>query len=179
MINAMFATDEANGMGFDGKLPWPHNKEDMRWFKSHTAGDVVVMGRKTWEGGMPKPLPGRLNWVVTGSTLKNDQAEVFLQKGANGVWNNSPVALVKWLNEKHRDRTIWVIGGSMLLQSMAGIFDRVYHTKITGTYECDTFLDPQAMLSGYESIYKDAREGAEFNIYAKLPRLDEKDPTRG
>lgn len=56
-----------NGViGRDGGLPW-HIRDDMLRFKALTAGCPVVMGRRTWES-LPvraRPLPGRLNIVVT------------------------------------------------------------------------------------------------------------------
>jgi dihydrofolate reductase len=49
-----------------GTLPW-HLPEDMKHFREITAGKPVLMGRKTWESlpGRFRPLPGRLNVVVT------------------------------------------------------------------------------------------------------------------
>lgn len=164
MINAMFATDEIGGMGFDGKLPWPHNREDMLWFKSHTVGDVVVMGSKTWEGGMPKPLPGRVNWVVT-----RDMDKKF--PGSDGVWYGSPKDLCWQLASVHKDKNIWVIGGAFLLLSMQGFFDRIYHTSIKGVYQSDTSIEPSVLITDrYKRIYHDdSNDKTEFNIYAKLP----------
>jgi dihydrofolate reductase len=66
MINAIFAIDEEGGMGLDGSMPWPKNLKDLNWFKVHTIGHIVVMGRGTWDAtDMPSPLPNRTNWVVT------------------------------------------------------------------------------------------------------------------
>lgn len=63
-----------NGIGFQGKLPWPRIKEDMNFFqrltqKSAAVGkrNAVIMGRKTWES-LPDsacPLAFRVNIIVT------------------------------------------------------------------------------------------------------------------
>ncbi|HEX4026317.1 MAG TPA: dihydrofolate reductase [Rhizomicrobium sp.] len=54
-----------NGViGKDGGIPW-HISEDMKRFKALTMGHTVVMGRKTWDSLPRKPLPGRVNVVVT------------------------------------------------------------------------------------------------------------------
>ena len=50
-------------IGADGKIPW-HLPEDFKWFKKMTMGNVIVMGRKTFEG-LGKPLPNRKNLVLT------------------------------------------------------------------------------------------------------------------
>jgi len=50
-------------IGNRGKIPW-HLPEDFKWFKRATSGQVVVMGRKTFES-LGKPLPGRKNYVLT------------------------------------------------------------------------------------------------------------------
>jgi dihydrofolate reductase len=47
----------------DGKIPW-HLPEDFKWFKETTLGNVVVMGRKTFES-LGKPLPYRKNLILT------------------------------------------------------------------------------------------------------------------
>ena len=54
-----------NGViGRDGGLPW-RLPTDMKRFKADTMGKPVVMGRRTWESFPRRPLPGRLNIVVT------------------------------------------------------------------------------------------------------------------
>lgn len=53
-------------IGRDNQLLW-HIPEDMAYFRTHTKGHAVIMGRKTWESLPEKfrPLPGRTNIVVT------------------------------------------------------------------------------------------------------------------
>jgi dihydrofolate reductase len=50
-------------IGAGGKIPW-HLPEDFKWFKKMTMGNVVVMGRKTFES-LGQPLPNRKNLVLT------------------------------------------------------------------------------------------------------------------
>ena len=54
-----------NGViGNKGALPW-HISDDLKRFKALTIGHTIVMGRKTWDSLPRKPLPGRVNVVVT------------------------------------------------------------------------------------------------------------------
>jgi dihydrofolate reductase len=50
-------------IGAGGKIPW-HLPEDFKWFKKMTMGNVIVMGRKTFES-LGQPLPSRKNMVLT------------------------------------------------------------------------------------------------------------------
>ena len=50
-------------IGAGNKIPW-HLPEDFKWFKQMTMGNVVVMGRKTFES-LGRPLPNRQNLVLT------------------------------------------------------------------------------------------------------------------
>ena len=54
-----------NGViGRDGDLPW-RLKSDLAIFKACTMGKPVIMGRKTWDSLPRKPLPGRMNIVLS------------------------------------------------------------------------------------------------------------------
>jgi dihydrofolate reductase len=54
-----------NGViGKDGDLPW-RLKSDLAIFKATTLSKPVIMGRKTWDSLPRKPLPGRLNVVLS------------------------------------------------------------------------------------------------------------------
>ena len=64
---AIYVAIAENGViGRDGGLPW-RLSTDLKRFKADTMGKPVIMGRKTYEG-IGRPLPGRLNIVVTRDT---------------------------------------------------------------------------------------------------------------
>jgi dihydrofolate reductase len=64
-------------IGLGNKIPW-HLPEDFKWFKQMTSGNVVMMGRKTFEA-LGKPLPNRLNVVLTRHPirLRRQHPELF------------------------------------------------------------------------------------------------------
>src|SRR3569833_4752642 len=71
-----------NGViGNQGIIPW-RISEDMKRFKALTLGHTVVMGRKTWDSLPKKPLPGRVNVVVT--RQKGWQADGAVTAGSLG-----------------------------------------------------------------------------------------------
>ncbi|RST86464.1 dihydrofolate reductase [Aquibium carbonis] len=57
------AMAENGVIGRDGDMPWTLST-DLKRFKVQTMGKPVVMGRKTF-ASIGRPLPGRLNIVVT------------------------------------------------------------------------------------------------------------------
>jgi dihydrofolate reductase len=63
-IVLVLAVADNDVIGKDGGIPW-HISDDMKRFKALTLGHTVVMGRKTWDSLPKKPLPGRVNVVVT------------------------------------------------------------------------------------------------------------------
>ena len=50
-------------IGAGNRIPW-HLPEDFKWFKQMTTGQVIVVGRRTFDS-IGKPLPGRTTVVVT------------------------------------------------------------------------------------------------------------------
>ncbi|MEK6749972.1 MAG: type 3 dihydrofolate reductase [Pseudomonadota bacterium] len=65
MIISMIAAMTDDGIiGIENRLPWKL-PVDMRWFRRHTVGKPVVMGRTTFDSLGRKPLPDRHNIVVT------------------------------------------------------------------------------------------------------------------
>jgi dihydrofolate reductase len=66
-------------IGIGARIPW-HLPEDFKWFKQMTSGNVVMMGRKTFET-LGKPLPNRLNVVLTRHPirLRRQHPELFGQ----------------------------------------------------------------------------------------------------
>jgi dihydrofolate reductase len=50
-------------IGAGGRIPW-HLPDDFQWFRKMTMGNLIVMGRKTFEG-LGHPLPNRKNLILT------------------------------------------------------------------------------------------------------------------
>jgi dihydrofolate reductase len=113
----------ANGViGRDGGLPW-HLPEDLKHFRTLTAGATVLMGRRTWESLPPRfrPLPGRRN-VVLSSTQQED-VETFPDLG-------------RALTTVPEDG--WVIGGAAVYRAALPFADRIVVTEIRESFEGDT-----------------------------------------
>ena len=75
-MTIILAADSDWAIGRDGGL-LAHIPEDMKFFRETTANSTVVMGRKTWESIGAKPLPGRVNCVISRSVKQLDGAQVF------------------------------------------------------------------------------------------------------
>ena len=109
------------GIGKDGKLPWKL-PSDLKFFKELTTTtldpskkNVVLMGRKTWES-IPfefRPLPGRLNVVLTRSGSVDDSVA-----GKVVVYESISSALEKLGQPPYSEsiEKVFVIGGGQVLR---------------------------------------------------------------
>jgi dihydrofolate reductase len=140
MIYAIFACDDNWGIGKNNSLPWPHNSDDLKWFKNCTSESTVVMGRKTWESLPVKPLPKRNNIVCSTNDLSHFP-------GADAVMNINAITQVL---PHMSDKSKWIIGGAQLFESCIDIIDEIWLSRIEGTYNCDTFLSKDLVLTKFE-----------------------------
>jgi dihydrofolate reductase len=143
MIKAIFAVDYWGGMGLNGSLPWPHNREDLQYFKEQTEGHIVVMGRNTWDDPkMPKPLPNRSTFVVTNRPLGIKNYNVSCISG------NIPEQVRK-IQEINPNKNVWVIGGPEILMSCRSLFEEVHITHFKAQYRTDVQIDLKKFLQFY------------------------------
>jgi dihydrofolate reductase len=129
-ITAIWAQSRDGAIGHQGAMPW-HLPEDMKRFAALTTGNVVVMGRRTWDS-LPasfRPLPGRRNLVQTRQTS-------WSAPGAETFTNvDDAVASAG-------GQGIWVIGGRAVLDAWAGRIERVELTVIDLEVPADTYAPP-------------------------------------
>ena len=71
------AVSENDAIGKDNKLLF-QLKEDMKNFKKLTTGNIVIMGRKTYES-IGKPLKDRINIVISRSDNKDEGNLIFVK----------------------------------------------------------------------------------------------------
>ena len=163
MIIALFAVDQLGGMGFDGRMPWPRNKEDMKWFKETTEHQIVVMGKKTWNSSdMPTPLPNRVNVLVTNNFINRN--DIVQLKG------DIPTGLVE-LQETYPEDDIFVVGGPDILMQSVPVLDCAYITEIPGEYICDVSINLTEFLKDFRLTEKLQLETCTIKKYYNQTRL--------
>lgn len=156
MIKAILACDEKWGIGKDDDLPWPHNPNDLGWFKNTTMGGCVAMGKATWDSLPKKPLPGRNNIVVTSSENDKKGPYHFL------TFDQCESHLLSM--SKIQD--VWVIGGARLFNSLIHIIDELHLSRIEGVYDCDTFL-PQDIIED-RFVLEEVIDDQDKNLYIEV-----------
>ncbi|ANU23150.1 dihydrofolate reductase [Planococcus donghaensis] len=127
MISLMVAHDPNRVIGKNNELPW-HIPADLAYFKEHTIGKGIVMGRNTYES-IGRPLPKRRNIVVT----RNDHYEA---EGVDVVHNLSDA--IQLAKEAHEE--VMVIGGEQIFESVLPDADRLYITLIHQEFDGDTYF---------------------------------------
>jgi dihydrofolate reductase len=112
-----------NGViGKKGAIPW-HISDDMKRFKALTIGHTVVMGRKTWDSLPRKPLPDRINVVVT--RQKDWQADGAVTASSLGQATSGTSGAVM------------VIGGAEIYERALPLASRIELTEVHKNFEGD------------------------------------------
>ncbi|MBD8014155.1 MULTISPECIES: dihydrofolate reductase [Planococcus] len=127
MISLMVAHDPNRVIGIDNELPW-HIPADLAYFKEHTIGKGIVMGRNTFES-IGRPLPKRRNIVVT-------RSDDYQAEGVDVVHNLQDA--VKLARETHEE--VMIIGGEQIFNSILDEADRLYITLVHQEFEGDTYF---------------------------------------
>jgi dihydrofolate reductase len=129
-MKAIVAVDLNWGIGYRGDLLQPI-PEDLKFFKRMTLGNVVVMGRETFES-LPgkKPLKDRMNIVLS----KNES------------FRNENIIICRSLDElfqrliNYNTDNVFVIGGEKIYSQLLPYCTEVYVTKIQNKYVADKYF---------------------------------------
>lgn len=144
-MKAIAAMSKNRVIGRDNKIPW-HLPEDFKWFKKMTIGQVVVMGRKTFES-IGKPLPNRETIVLSRS-----------QFNYPGVRTISRLDEIDLENET---RGVFICGGAQLYAQALPLCSDLYLTLVKRTVDGDTFFPPfEHQFEAIEQIL----DNADFKI---------------
>jgi dihydrofolate reductase len=125
VISLVYAQSRNGIIGAEGGLPW-HLPSDLKRFKETTLGKPIIMGRKTWDGLPRRPLPGRVNIVVT-------RQKGFVAEGAVVV--STVEAAIHAAGDVPE---ICVIGGGEIYRMFLPLADRIYLTVVEADVEGDT-----------------------------------------
>jgi len=147
-----------NGVfGKDGALPW-RLKTDLQMFKALTLGKPIIMGRKTWDSLPLKPLPGRINIVLThDGSFEPKQALVCETL-------DEALQIAREQAEEDGVDEVCVIGGAQLAQAAFPKARRLYLTEVEADPEGDVIL-PAFDLSGWTQVRSEHHSAGEEDQY--------------
>ena len=125
-FQAIAAMSENRVIGAGNKIPW-HLPEDFKWFKKMTTGQVIVMGRKTFES-IGKPLPNRTTLVLSRSQFCHP-----------GVQTVSELSRIDLANET---RGVFICGGAQVYAQALPLCSDLYLTLVKRVVDGDAFFPP-------------------------------------
>jgi dihydrofolate reductase len=126
-LSIIVAVAENMAIGKDNQLLW-HISDDLKRFKRITSGHPVIMGKKTWESLPFRPLPGRMNIVLT--DVPGEQIE-----GAVTVYS-----IPEAIEQCPAGEECFVMGGGSVYRQFLPLADKLYITKVHQSFDADTFF---------------------------------------
>ena len=152
-LHLIYARARNGVIGKDNQMPW-HLPEDLAHFKRVTLGQPVIMGRKTWDS-LParfRPLPGRLNSVVTRQTdWQSDGAlRAASIEDAMRLCGDAPDA--------------WIMGGAEIYRQAEPLASTAVVTEIDQDFEGDAFAP--TLGPAWSELHREAHTSASGMAYA-------------
>jgi dihydrofolate reductase len=151
--NIIMATDKYGGYAKDNRIPWKIPNE-LKYFNSITTYNegllepIIIMGRKTWDSLPSKPLPNRIN-IILSKILDPDEIE-------DGYVFSNWKTLQQFLLSEFYYNEKYIIGGHNIindfLDNNKDLVKRIYISQINENYECDKFLNISDHLLNYNCM---------------------------
>ena len=117
-------------IGRDNGIPW-HYPADMKHFRRTTRGHPVVAGRKTYESFQIRPLPHRLNLVLTRNpTYQADEGAIACQD----------LSQVLTIAQNHGAEKLFVLGGAEIYTLSLPLADEMILTHLPITVTGDAYF---------------------------------------
>ena len=165
VISHVVALSNNNVIGVDNNLPW-NLKTDLMHFKNYTTNKIIVMGRKTYES-IGKPLPNRLNFIVSKTIGEIENAFVF-----KSTEEAIDAAKEKCFGNENYNEIV-IIGGGYLFRDTLTITNKLVLTCVDCNIAGDIYY-PNIDLSLWKEKSSESFSKNEDNEYNFTVRVYEK-----
>ncbi|VVB81514.1 Dihydrofolate reductase HdrA [uncultured archaeon] len=125
-MNIIAAMTKSRVIGKNNQLPW-HLSDDLKNFKKLTAGNTVIMGRKTFES-IGKPWPDRNNIVISSSMSPTE----------NIIVAKTVEEAVQKANSFKKE--VFIIGGASVYFQALPFADKLYLSFVKDDYNGDAYF---------------------------------------
>ena len=147
MIGLIVAYTKNRVIGNKGAIPW-RIKGEQRRFRELTTGNVVIMGRKSYEE-IGRALPNR--FTIVGSRTANFEAE-------NCVTVPTLNDAIEYAKKNRPDENIYLSGGAGIYKEGLPLAEKLFITEVDAVIEGDTFF-PEFDESKYEKTVDEEVDG--------------------
>ena len=153
-------------IGRGGGLPW-RLKSDLAIFKAVTMGRPVIMGRRTWDSLPKKPLPGRLNLVLSRDASFEAEGAVVCEHFSEALEIAREQAAEDGVNE------VFAIGGVAVFELALPKARRLYLTEVDAEVDGDVFF-PAIDESAWREVRREAYPAGPGDEYPFVFRVLER-----
>ncbi len=129
MVGLIVAYTNNRVIGNKGQIPW-RIKGEQRRFKELTTGNVVIMGRRSYDE-IGHPLPNRYTVVVS---------KTASYEFDNCTTKPTLTDAVNYAKETFPDKNIYLSGGAGIYKEGLSLADKLFITEVDLNIEGDTFF---------------------------------------
>ncbi len=151
MLSIIAAVDQNNAIGYQNRLLC-HLPNDLKYFKKITSGHPIIMGRKTYDSLLIKPLPNRTNIVISKSI--DSLSGCIVVKSIDEAIGKCP-----------SDEECFVAGGAQVYEQMIALVQKLYITRIHHAFKADTYF-PEILPDQWQLFSSESHESDEKHPYA-------------
>lgn len=148
-ISIIVAVAENLAIGKDNDLLW-HIPNDFKWFKKHTTGHPVIMGKKTWLSLPTRPLPNRKNIIIS-----DNPADCY--SGCQTV--GSIEAAIEAMDAEQEN---FIIGGGSVYRQFMPLAQKLYLTRVHQSFEADIYF-PEIPAEEWTLVFEEDHPQSEEN----------------
>lgn len=142
-----------NEIGLNNQLLC-HLPADLRRFKELTTGHPIVMGRKTWESLPIKPLPNRINIVLSRNLALSipEASVVHTLEEVGKIIDN--------------EEEVFIIGGEKVYRDSIDFAQTLYLTRIEHAFTADAYFPTidEKNWQMVEDVFRASDEKNQFNM---------------
>lgn len=142
-MNLIVAVTEDYAIGKNNDLLF-HLPKDLEFFKQTTLNKIVIMGERTYYSLPRRPLPKRINIVLSDNPNFNEEGIIIVR------------SLKDLLEEikKYPQENVFVCGGASVYNLLMDYCKTAYITKVRTRVPADTFINNIEKKENWERVYE-------------------------
>lgn len=165
-MNFIVAVTQDYAIGKNNDLLF-HLPSDLAYFKEQTINKILVMGERTYHSLPKRPLPKRVNIVLSDNPNFNEEG-IIIVRSVNELFN---------ILKNYNTEDVFVSGGASIYNLLMDYCDKAYITKIEKTVPADTYIRNIEETGNWKEIFSSEEKEENglkfrFKVFKNLKKLN-------